>query len=52
LDAEKAEREGSRVEFTLQGMEWHAHRPHPEKAAKKYQIEQLREMPGKLEIKP
>jgi hypothetical protein len=33
-------------------MEWHAHRPHPGKDAKKYQVEQLREMLSKLEIKP
>jgi hypothetical protein len=52
LGAEKTEREGSRVKFTLQGMEWHAHRPHPGKDAKKYQVEQLREILGKLEIKP
>ena len=52
LGAEKTEREGSRVKFTLYGVEWHAHRPHPGKEAKKYQVEQVREMLTKLEIKP
>lgn len=52
LGAEKTEREGSRVKFTLRGVEWHAHRPHPGKEAKKYQIDQVREMLTKLEIKP
>jgi len=52
LGAEKTEREGSRVKFTLRGVEWHAHRPHPGKEAKKYQVEQVREMLTKLEIKP
>ncbi len=52
LGAEKTEHEGSRMKFTLHGMEWHAHRPHPGKDAKKYQVGQLREMLTKLEIKP
>ncbi|MBQ9682415.1 MAG: type II toxin-antitoxin system HicA family toxin [Neisseriaceae bacterium] len=34
---------GSRVKFLLNGCEWHGHRPHPEKEAKRYQIETLRE---------
>ena len=52
LGAEKTEREGSRVKFTLRGVEWHVHSPHPGKEAKKYQVEQVREMLTKLEIKP
>ncbi|MDD1644057.1 MAG: type II toxin-antitoxin system HicA family toxin [Methylococcaceae bacterium] len=52
LGAEKTERECSHVKFTLRGVEWHAHRPHPGKEAKKYQVEQVREMLTKLEIKP
>jgi hypothetical protein len=31
-----AEREGSRVKFSMRGVEWHAHRPHPGKEARKY----------------
>jgi len=52
LGAERTEREGSRVKFRLRDIEWHAHRPHPGKEAKKYQVEQVREMLTKLEIKP
>ena len=50
LGAELTEREGSRVKFTLHGAEWHAHRPHPGKEAKKYQVEQVRELLTRLEI--
>jgi hypothetical protein len=52
LDAELIEREGSRVKFVLRGAEWHVHRPHPGKEAKKYQIEQVRELLTQLEITP
>ncbi len=47
-----AEREGSRVKITLQGEQWHAHRPHPGKEAKRYQVEEAREMLERLGIKP
>jgi hypothetical protein len=52
LGAEKTEREGCRVKFTLRGVEWHAYRPHPGKEAKKYQVEQVHEFLIKLEITP
>lgn len=52
LGAELSEREGSRVKFSLRGEEWHAHRPHPGKEAKKYQVEGVREFLERLEIKP
>ena len=52
LGAETSEGEGSRVKFTLRGAEWHAHRPHPGKEAKKYQVEQAREFLTRLEIVP
>lgn len=52
LGAELTEREGSRVKFTLHGIEWHAHRPRPGKQAKKYQVEQLREILILLDITP
>ncbi len=38
------EREGSRVKLELQGHEWRCHRPHPGKEAKRYQVEELREL--------
>lgn len=50
LGAEKTEREGSRMKFTLRGTQWHAHRPHPGKEAKKYQVEQVRDFLTTLEI--
>ena len=43
LGGEAVEREGSRVIFSLAGSLWHAHRPHPGKEAKKYQVEGFRE---------
>jgi hypothetical protein len=43
LGAELHESEGSRVKFTWSGEAWHAHRPHPGKEAKKYQVEGVRE---------
>ena len=36
MGAQLHEREGSRVKFQLGSEEWHAHRPHPGKEAKKY----------------
>ena len=46
------ESEGSRVKITLQGEQWHCHRPHPGKEAKRYQVEEAREMLERLGIKP
>jgi len=40
------------MKFMLRGEEWHAHRPHPGKEAKKYQVEQVRELLNRLEIHP
>ena len=47
-----AEREGSRVRIVLQGEQWRCHRPHPGKEAKRYQVEELRELLERLGIKP
>ena len=46
------EREGSRVKITLMGEEWRCHRPHPGKEAKRYQVEEARELLERLEVKP
>jgi hypothetical protein len=46
------EREGSRVKITLHNEAWHCHRPHPGKEAKRYQVEEAREMLERLGIKP
>jgi hypothetical protein len=38
------EREGSRVKIELMGEEWRCHRPHPGEEAKRYQVEEAREL--------
>lgn len=38
------EREGSRIKLVLQGQTWRCHRPHPGKEAKRYQVEEAREL--------
>ena len=43
LGAEKTEGDGSRVSFELNNQQIFAHRPHPRKEAKKYQVEAFRE---------
>jgi hypothetical protein len=44
LGGDVFEREGSRVKIVLSGQEWRCHRPHPGKEARKYQIEEAREL--------
>jgi hypothetical protein len=46
------EREGSRVKVTLKGHEWRCHRPHPGKEAKRYQVEEARELFERAGVKP
>ena len=46
------EREGSRIKVELTGEQWRAHRPHPGKEAKRYQIEEVRELLSRLGVKP
>ena len=38
------EREGSRVRVEIRGEVWRCHRPHPGKEAKRYQVEEVREL--------
>ena len=52
LGGSVAEREGSRVRITLQGEQWRCHRPHPGKEAKRYQVEEARELLERVGIKP
>jgi hypothetical protein len=52
LGGEIKEREGSRIKLTLQGEQWHCHRPHPGKEARRYQVEEVRELLERLGIKP
>jgi hypothetical protein len=46
------EREGSRVEITLEGEHMHCHRPHPCKDAEGYQVEEMRALFERVGIKP
>lgn len=46
------EREGSRIKIELGNEQWRAHRPHPGKEAKRYQVEEIRELLSRLGVKP
>lgn len=46
------EREGSRVSILLMGEEWRCHRPHPGKEAKRYQVEQARDLLDRVGVHP
>lgn len=45
------EREGSRIKADLKGEQWRAHRPHPGKEAKRYQVEEIRELLERIGVK-
>ena len=46
------EREGSRVRIELRGEQWRCHRPHPGKEAKRYQVEEARELLERAGVLP
>lgn len=46
------EREGSRIKITLNAERWHCHRPHPGKEAKRYQVEEARDLLERVGVKP
>lgn len=46
-----SEREGSRVRIELNGEQWRCHRPHPGKEAKRYQVEEARELLERAGVK-
>ena len=52
LGGEVHEREGSRVKILLMGEQWRCHRPHPGKEAKRYQVEEARELLERVGVKP
>lgn len=52
LGGEIHEREGSRVLITLGQERWRCHRPHPGKEAKKYQVEEARELLKRAGVNP
>lgn len=47
-----SEREGSRVRIELSGHQWRCHRPHPGKEAKRYQVEEARELLERAGVSP
>jgi HicA toxin of bacterial toxin-antitoxin, len=52
LGGDVTEREGSRVKIELSGHQWRCHRPHPGKEAKRYQVEEARELLERAGVKP
>jgi hypothetical protein len=52
LGGSVTEGEGSRVKISLRGENWHCHRPHPGKEAKRYQVEEARELLERVGEKP
>jgi hypothetical protein len=52
LGGSVAEREGSRVRIELNGEQWRCHRPHPGKEAKRYPVEEARELVERAGVLP
>lgn len=52
LGGSVSEREGSRVKIELNGEQWRCHRPHPGKEAKRYQVEEVRELLERVGVLP
>ena len=52
LGGSVSEREGSRVKIELEGEQWRCHRPHPGKEARRYQVEEARELLERVGVTP
>jgi len=52
LGGQVQEREGSRVKIIIKGEQWRCHRPHPGKEAKRYQVEEIRELLERIGVHP
>jgi hypothetical protein len=52
LGGSVSEREGSRVKIELNGEQWRCLRPHPGKEAKRYQVEEVRELLESVGVLP
>lgn len=52
LGGSVVEREGSRVKIEMKGEQWRYHRPHPGKEAKRYQVEEARELLERAGVQP
>lgn len=52
LGAQIGEREGSRLRVVIDGEQWRCHRPHPGKEARRYQVEEVRELLERIGVHP
>ena len=52
LGGQVHEREVSRVKISIKGEQWRCHRPHPGKEAKRYQVEEIRELLERIGEQP
>ena len=52
LGGSATERSGSRVKISLGQEHWHCHRPHPGKEARRYQVEEARELLERVGVVP
>lgn len=52
LGGSVTERAGSRVKIEIAGEQWRCHRPRPGKEAKRYQVEEARELLGRMGVRP
>jgi len=52
LGGQVHEREGSRIKITIKDEQWRCHRPHPGKEAKRYQVEEVRELLERIGVHP
>ncbi|MBI3525285.1 MAG: type II toxin-antitoxin system HicA family toxin [Betaproteobacteria bacterium] len=52
LGGSVSEYEGSRVKIELNGEQWRCHRPHPGREAKRYQVEEVRELLERVGVLP
>ena len=52
LGGQVHDREGSRIKITIKGEQWRCHRPHPGKEAKRYQVEEIRELLERIGEQP
>lgn len=52
LGGSVVERQGSRVRISLGDDQWHCHRPRPGKEAKRYQVEEARELLRRAGVRP
>jgi hypothetical protein len=52
LGGQEHEREGSRVKITIKEEQWRCHCPHPGKEAKRYQVEEIRELLERIGVHP